>query len=839
MPYIKKDFIKNTLIPAVDIVRLIQQYVPLKKSGRDWKCCCPFHSEKTPSFNVSPQRGTFTCFGCNIHGNALDFIMQYKNLDFPEAVEELSRFAGLEVEYEQSAGQGYKREDRTKVLYEIMDRAAYFFTDQLNKNPQAMDYFISQRGLNPELIKKARLGYAPDDWSYAEQQLIKSPDEYQHLVTLGLQVDRQEDNGTHKRHAFFRGRVIFPIFDIKGRIIAFGGRVFANDFGPKYLNTPETPIFKKRNELFGLYEALQANRNRPEQIVVVEGYMDAIALRQAGYNYVVATLGTAITKDHLNQLFRFTDKVICCFDGDEAGKKATWRALKAVTPVLDNPKKEVYFVNITPGHDPDTLVREQGPEAFGYELKMAVSYSECIILHESKVYDISDPNSRARLIDSVLSIIKAMKSPTLQLVTLQVLSSYIDIDLSSLQNMLESSHVVANPEFIDVEGFERKHRISDNYQTVTTRYKSKDNLPSWAKSYNTGSNIKGIKVNHTFNRYPGPTPGNYPSQLQGQAPQMMLRPGMNVSPSPFMSNGQMLPSDKTMAIVSGGAPWGGSATDAQRSVSAQEFQQSFEREQLAQQQFTPAAAYMDLGPNGTPVSAGESMRASEDISGEYFAGGRGPTGNLMDRAQEAAQNLYMESGAALSLEQVAACSSTVHSNFALDPNERLLYRTVVGRNFNFNELNSAAYPVLAFVLQNPNIVANVYESFKLDYMLEYAKALRTVEYPCLERLLALIKAQPTTTCAALLEEFRDTEFEGLFDYLSNGAILPNTSDNDEFDLNTKTIYFGNFIFKMLKEPFIARITELKQSSMQKEDFAELMALNRVVERNLDGKKGVQ
>ena len=274
-------------------------------------------------------------------------------------------------------------------------------------------------------------------------------------------------------------------------------------------------------------------------------------------------------------------------------------------------------------------------------------------------------------------------------------------------------------------------------------------------------------------------------------------------------------------------------------MSAQEFQQSFEREQLAQQQFTPAAAYMDLGPNGTPVSAGESMRASEDISGEYFAGGRGPTGNLMNRAQEAAQNLYMESGAALSLEQVAARSSTVHSNFALDPNERLLYRTVVGRNFNFNELNSAAYPVLAFVLQNPNIVANVYESFKLDYMLEYAKALRTVEYPCLERLLALIKAQPTTTCAALLEEFRDTEFEGLFDYLSNGAILPNTSDNDEFDLNTKTIYFGNFIFKMLKEPFIARITELKQSSMQKEDFAELMALNRVVERNLDGKKGVQ
>lgn len=786
MPYIKKEFIQGTLIPAVDIVRLIQQYVTLKKSGKDWKCCCPFHNEKTPSFTVNQQKGTYRCYGCGAHGSAINFLMQYKNLEFVDAVEELARFAGLEVEYDNNSLNKMRRDDSSKELYEIMDRAAYFFTDQLHKNPQALDYFVKQRGLNLELIKKARLGFAPDNRDYVERQLMRSSEEYQNFVTLGLQTDRREDDGRYVRRAFFRGRVIFPIFDIKGRIVAFGGRVLGSDAIPKYLNTPETPIFKKRLELFGLYETLQANRNRPEKVVIVEGYMDAIALRQAGYNNIVATLGTSITKEHLKQLFRFTDKVICCFDGDEAGKKATWRALKAVTPVLDDPRKEVYFVNMSPGHDPDTLVREQGPQAFEAELNMAVSYSESILLHESKLYDISDPNLRARLIDSVLSIIKAMKSQTLQIVTLQVLSAYVDISLDALQNMLNSSGIKANQEFIDVEVYESSNRPNTNYQTISSKYVSKQNLPTWARNYSSGTKVKSIKVNP-----------NYGHNREGNG---VIGGAIPIAPA----NAQR--------------PWG---DGMMRSMSVQEFNEQLWRQHMAQNQFTPAANYMNLGPNGAPFSA---TYDSDEPSGEYFEGGRGPEGNLMNRANESSY------GATVSVVPQVSQEAREGSNEALALRDQH-YHSVVGRDFSINELESSSYRLLGFALQNPTTVANVYESFKLDSMLAYAKALRVVEYPSIERVFTFIKQHPTTSCAAILEEFRNTPFDALFNLLSELTILPNTSDNNDFDITTKTIFLGNFIFELLKEPLKWRIDELKQGAMSEDDLAEVIHLNQVLSHN--------
>ncbi len=1067
MPYIVKGFTQEKLIPAVDLVKLIQQYVPLKKSGANWTACCPFHNEKTPSFFVSPSRNMFNCFGCgehgnaldfimkykNIdfveavcpfhnektpsffvspsrnmfncfgcgeHGNALDFIMKYKNIDFVEAVEELAHYAGIEVEYEKSNGNFVKAaSDKNKKLYELMDRAAHFFTKQLELNPAAKDYFINQRGLSEELIVKARLGFAPDSWDYVEKVLIRSPEEYQLCVDLGLQTDRFEE-GKHVKRSFFRGRVMFPIFDKKGRIIAFGGRVFNHDFGPKYLNSPESPIFRKRTELFGLYETLQAHRNRPEKIVVVEGYMDAIALRQAGFDYVVATLGTAITQVHLKTLFRFTDKVICCFDGDEAGKAATWRAIKAITPVIDDPKKEIRFINLPAGHDPDTLIRAEGKQAFEKEIQMSVSYSECILLHESILMDVSEPSSRIKFINSILSIVKAMKSPPLQIVTLQMLADYVGMTLSTVQDMFNNDAIEANNEFMQADNGEdyvapsasssrdsyvtkgrtnlpkwankgsspsskmvsfTKH--NSNYQAqhdyidepLNNSYvtKGRTNLPKWANkgsspsskmvsftkhnsnyqaqhdyideplntnnprynnanalppSYGQGSPMghqagamspegampPGVFPPGGANMFPpyeqdfqGPGPVQGPGQgvgfgiAQGMGQGMNqsfgqgTTPGMPHSMGPGMASNpgfdpQLWPNGVNGGAVDnisqGNTPWGTPDYSQDRNytqgrqLSPQEINQEAVRLSIARNQNSPAGEYMSLGPNGAPLNAGNQMRTQEftgeyfeggrgpqgnlmynqnspageymslgpngaplnagnqmrtqEFTGEYFEGGRGPQGNLMYQSEVGQQ--YEDRGAQLAAPNQVDLYEMNGPSFTLSRQERLEYKSVVGLNFTGADLDSESYRLISFILQYPTIVANYYNVFIIDEMLALAKELRIVEYPCLQRLLTLIKSKPTITCAGIVEEYRGTDFEPLFSLLMNIDVIQSQSsspDAGELNAQSKAEYLANYIFYTLSEPFKNRIDYLHQamysgSELSDKMLEEIRALKKVV-----------
>lgn len=842
MPYIVKSFVQEKLIPAVDLVKLINQYVPLKRAGASWKACCPFHNEKTPSFSVHPSRNVFRCFGCNASGNALDFLMQYKNLGFVEAVEELAHFAGIEVEYEKSGKDVINfRDDNSKKLYEIMDRAATFFTKQLELNPQAKEYFIKQRGLSEELIVKARLGFAPDSWDYVEKSLIRSPDEYQLCVDLGLQTDRYEES-KHVKRSFFRGRVMFPIFDKKGRIIAFGGRIFNHDYGPKYLNSPETAIFKKRSELFGLFETLQAHRNRPKRIVVVEGYMDAIALRQAGFDYVVATLGTAITQEHLKTLLRFTDQVICCFDGDEAGKNATWRAIKAITPVLDDPEKDVRFVNLPAGHDPDTLVRTQGAQAFEQELAMSISYSECILLHESKLLDVGDPSERVQYINRILSIIKAMKSQVLQVVTLQMLADYVNMTLPTIQEMFKNPALEANHEFLHYEYSEsspvQNNRAKDNYY-----HKANGQLPKWAER-NGNQGVRVVPVNRRSSNYLAKddyyynkpnsqgswsTPAHNPMPQNNQAiSQRYIDPRIAQAQAQMQNQimtdthwpqgGNFIPQSMNRSPMPDNnfnqGPWGQpdyaqfNNPNFGRQVSVQEISQDVARINIARNFNSPAGIYMNLGPSGAPLNAGNQMRASDEFNGEYFEGGRGPRGNVTEQANFVPITNVTNYDPSLVSVPYISDNGTKDHNFTLNAQERATYKSVIGRDFSVSDIGSESYRLLGFILQFPTIVANYYELFKIDEMLEFAKALNIVEYPCLQRVFALIKSKPTISCAGIIEEYRGTDFEPLFNYLMNLNVLTERESDEEFSTQDKAHFLANYIFYTLKEPLLNRINQL-------------------------------
>ena len=906
---ISRDFIKHRLLPRVDIVKLIDSYCKLKRAGSNYSCLCPFHKEKTPSFMVSPSRQTFKCFGCGAHGTAIDFIEKYKNLNFVETIEELARFVGVDIEYEQG-GRERRADDRYQLYYELMDRAASYFTSQLRATPEALSYFKDTRGLSEITIVKGRLGYAPNDYDYAKKKIARNADEYQKLIELGLQVDRyDEDKQRQLTRAFFRNRVMFPIFDIKGRIIAFGGRQLG-DYGPKYLNTPETPIFKKRRELFGLYECLKATRNRPEKVVVVEGYMDAIALRQAGFDYVVATLGTAITAEHFNLLFRYTNQVICCFDGDEAGKKATWHALQTVTPVLVDANKEVRFINLPAGHDPDTLVRSQGKEAFEAQIAKSVSYPESIMLHESKLYNVADPSERVRLINSVLAIAKAMKNMTLQQVTLQVLSGYVKMPFESISAMCQSAEVKPDQAFMRLEGSHfadeasgrdgfkvysaqgsaaqedyegrgaRGHYARRNYEERRT------NVPTWASSQQNGPEvIRFNRQSRTNLGAPTPTQPNLQAQLGqpwGQAqpgsqaqPGMQPQPGAQAQPglqpqpwsplnqtNPWAHQGQQAPAQGTMPA--GQPPYGQpgaapgmvppygqgmeqplagikpSISVQSRApfapemsggvVSLQELQQQVRSEQIVQNQQSPAGQYLNLGPDGVPRS--DNLRTEDEPTGEYYEGGRGPgTSQVLtsiDADQVAAEAGELAGAGAANHGVIHDYFSSVEfeRNLGLTLEEVQTYNTVVGIDFTPRDLSSPVYQLIAFILQQPTIVANVYEQFKLEQFLQLGARLKITEYPCIERLLHLIDGDRNITCAGIIEEYRETDFEPLFSYLMSVNINGSPDNHEEWGIKTQIGFFANYLRKAIAEPLFNRSRSILMngSNISEDNLKELSAL---------------
>lgn len=356
---IPQSFIDD-LLNRTDIVEVVSSRIQLKKAGKNYTACCPFHKEKTPSFSVSPDKQFYYCFGCGAGGNALGFVMDHDSLDFPQAVEELAKRAGMDIPREDSGRGRTPRQPTDSPLYPLLTAAADYYRQALKSHPtrkSAVDY-LKGRGLTGEIARDFGLGFAPPGWDNLHKHLAGDKLQQKAMIDAGLLIENAENGRIYDR---FRDRVMFPIRDSRGRVIAFGGRVLGDD-KPKYLNSPETPVFHKGQELYGLYEARKSNRDLDE-IMVVEGYMDVIALAQQGLRNAVATLGTATSEEHLKRLFRLVPSVLFCFDGDAAGRKAAWRALEATLPNLQDGRR-ARFLFLPEGEDPDTLVRSEGTDAF-------------------------------------------------------------------------------------------------------------------------------------------------------------------------------------------------------------------------------------------------------------------------------------------------------------------------------------------------------------------------------------------------------------------------------------------------------------------------------------------
>ena len=406
---IPQQFIDD-LLNRVDIVDVVDSRVPLKKKGKEYSACCPFHSEKTPSFTVSQGKQFYHCFGCKANGSAIGFLMEYEHLSFPEAIEELARSQGIDVPYEGGQRPDPAIKKAHTDLYDLMQEADQFFQQQLRQHTDAqtaVDY-LKQRGVSGEIAKDFGIGFAPDGWDNLIKALGNTPEKEKALVTSGMLI--KKDNG--QCYDRFRDRIMFPIRDRRGRCIAFGGRILPKDQqnidkeGAKYLNSPETPLFHKGRELYGLYEARQALREIP-RLMVVEGYMDVVALAQFDVRYTVATLGTATTADHLQLLFRLTPEIVFCFDGDRAGKDAAWRALQVCLPEMRD-GRETRFMFLPDGEDPDSYIRKIGKEAFELEVKQSQTFSEYLFKQLTDEADISGIGGRAKLVETARPMLSQM-----------------------------------------------------------------------------------------------------------------------------------------------------------------------------------------------------------------------------------------------------------------------------------------------------------------------------------------------------------------------------------------------------------------------------------------------
>lgn len=417
--HIPRSFIDD-LLARLDIVDIIDARVKLKKKGKNYGACCPFHNEKTPSFSVSQEKQFYHCFGCGVHGNAIDFMMEYERLEFVEAIEELASFVGLEVPREQrssghfsSAPKANTEEKRT--LYDLMGSIAQFYRNQLKVpgNRHAIEY-LKDRGLSGEIVQKFGIGYIADEWDLVRKNFGQQQESQEMLVTGGMLIENDKGN----RYDRFRGRIMFPIRDRRGRVIGFGGRV-TGDGTPKYLNSPETPIFHKGKELYGLYDVMQAYRE-PRQILVVEGYMDVVALAQYGVDYSVASLGTSTTGDHLQLLFRQTNTVVCCYDGDRAGREAAWRALENALSYLKS-GNILKFLFLPDGEDPDSYIRTHGKAAFEQLVQDAEPLSKYLFTNLLSQVDVGNNEGKAALEALALPLINKVPDTSLQAQLLKIL----------------------------------------------------------------------------------------------------------------------------------------------------------------------------------------------------------------------------------------------------------------------------------------------------------------------------------------------------------------------------------------------------------------------------------
>lgn len=427
---IPQHFIDD-LLARVDIVDVIDTYVPLKKAGRNHQACCPFHDEKTPSFTVSQQKQFYHCFGCGANGTAISFLMEFLHMGFVEAVEELASRAGLEVP--RDVTQAIKSNSQSSELFELMEIVTSFYSRQLRKHPKADSVisYLKGRGISGEIAAEYELGFAPPGWDNLISEMGKSDEALKRLLKIGVIIENDR-GGYYDR---FRDRLMFPIRDQRGRAIGLGGRVL-DDSTPKYLNSPETPIFHKGQELYGLYQARKALKDI-DSLFIVEGYMDVIALAQYGVRNVVASLGTAATPEHMEKLFRITGKLVFCFDGDNAGKKAAWRGLENSLPLLRD-GRQVYFIFLPEGEDPDTFIRKNGKDAF-LDSKIQIPLSEFLFNSLLEDINLNTPEGRALMDEKTLPYLSKLPPGPLKSILVQELDKLTHTGIQDIESRLGSS----------------------------------------------------------------------------------------------------------------------------------------------------------------------------------------------------------------------------------------------------------------------------------------------------------------------------------------------------------------------------------------------------------------
>lgn len=423
---IPQHFIDD-LIARADIIEVLGRRIQLKKAGREFKACCPFHDEKTPSFTVSPVKGFYHCFGCGAHGTALGFLMEHDHMSFVEAVESLAGSMGIEVPHEQ----GQRPARRYDELFDLMAEIARYYQKELRDNSNAVDY-LKQRGIDGATARKFGIGYAPNAWDGVLKKFGTSKEATERLLVIGQII--RKDSGSH--YDRFRDRIMFPIQDSRGRCIAFGGRIMG-DGQPKYLNTSDTVLFHKRQELYGLYEARQALRHI-ERLVVVEGYMDVVGLAQHGIEYAVATLGTATTNEHLNQLLRICDEVTFCFDGDRAGRDAAWKALETALPHLRE-GRQIRFAFLADGQDPDSFVQKNGASAFENTLREGVALADYLIAELASKIDLKSVDGRARLAEMAKPLLNQIPAGVYKELLTAELAATVGLSAAKLESILLQS----------------------------------------------------------------------------------------------------------------------------------------------------------------------------------------------------------------------------------------------------------------------------------------------------------------------------------------------------------------------------------------------------------------
>ena len=425
----------DQVLDRTDIVDVVDRRVKLKKTGKNYSACCPFHQEKTPSFSVNPEKQFYYCFGCGAGGNALGFLMDYERMEFREAIESLAQAAGMEMPAEKA--DATPQTDHQKPLYESMEKATRLYESLLRKHPtrgRVVDY-LKQRGLSGEIARDFRLGFAPEGWDNL-MSTLSSEEDIEQALTAGLLIE----NDSGRKYDRFRDRVIFPIVNQRGKVIAMGGRVLG-DGKPKYLNSPETPLFSKSHELYGLHHIRKFAKNL-SRIVVVEGYMDVIALAQFGIHYAVATLGTSVGKPHLEMLFRRVDQVVFCFDGDEAGRKAAFRGMEAALPMMED-GRQVKFLFLPEGEDPDSVVRNKGSQHLEHLFDNADPLETFLFDQMAQGIDLETMDGKARLSKLVAPYINLIPDGVFKALLFKALATRTDMDVESLRRLREIEKAAA------------------------------------------------------------------------------------------------------------------------------------------------------------------------------------------------------------------------------------------------------------------------------------------------------------------------------------------------------------------------------------------------------------